>query len=36
MKNTEYGAMAILSASGFGNPANTKTIETTTGNKSIL
>lgn len=34
MKSTEYGAMAILSASGFGNPANTKTIETTTGNKT--
>lgn len=34
MKNTEYGAMAILSASGFGNPANTKTIDTTTGNKT--
>lgn len=34
MKSTEYGAVAILSASGFGNPANTTTIDTTTGNKT--
>lgn len=36
MKNTEYGAIAILSASGYGNPTTLKasTIKTTTGNKT--
>lgn len=33
-KNTEYGAMAILSASDYGNPEIIKNGETTTGNKS--
>lgn len=33
-KNTEYGAMAILSASAYGNQNKIKTGETTTGNKS--
>lgn len=32
MKTTEYGAIAILSASGYGNPSNEKAITTTTGN----
>ena len=34
MRTTEYGAMAILSASGFGNPKKLSetTIKTTTGN----
>lgn len=34
MKSTEYGAMAILSASGFGNPKTLQdsTIKSTTGN----
>ena len=36
MKSTEYGAIAILSASGYGNPKKLQesTIETTTGNKT--
>lgn len=34
MKSTEYGTVAILSASGFGNSSNNKTIDTTTGNKT--
>lgn len=36
MKNTEYGAIAILSASGYGNPTTimSSTIKTTTGNKT--
>lgn len=33
-KNTEYGAMAILSASAYGNQAKIEDGETTTGNKS--
>lgn len=33
-KNTEYGAMAILSASDYGNPEIIKNGDTTTGNKS--
>ncbi len=33
-KNTEYGAMAILSASNYGNPGRINNGETTTGNKS--
>lgn len=31
-KNTEYGAMAILSASAYGNPTKINSGETTTGN----
>lgn len=34
MKTTEYGAVAILSASGYGNPSNARTITTTTGNNT--
>lgn len=36
MKNTEYGAIAILSASGYGNPTTLQksTIKTTTGNET--
>lgn len=34
MKATEYGAIAILSASGYGNPSNDKAITTTTGNNT--
>lgn len=36
MKTTEYGAVAILSASGYGNPSKIQDsqIKTTTGNKS--
>lgn len=34
MKNTEYGAIAILSASGYGNPSNENAITTTTGNNT--
>lgn len=33
-KATEYGAMAILSASGYGNSSNDKAITTTTGNET--
>lgn len=33
-KNTEYGAMAILSASSYGNPSKIENGGTTTGNKS--
>ena len=33
-KNTEYGAMAILSASAYGNQKKIENGETTTGNKS--
>ncbi len=33
-KNTEYGAMAILSASSYGNPSNIASGGTTTGNNS--
>lgn len=32
MKTTEYGAIAILSASGYGNSSNSQAITTTTGN----
>ena len=34
MKSTEYGAIAILSASGYGNPSNATAITTTTGNNT--
>lgn len=34
MKTTEYGAIAILSASGYGNPSNAEAITTTTGNST--
>ena len=34
MKATEYGAIAILSASGYGNPDNARDITTTTGNNT--
>ena len=34
MKSTEYGAIAILSASGYGNPSNNRTITSTTGNNT--
>lgn len=36
MKTTEYGAIAILSASGYGNPQTIQTsaVRTTTGNKT--
>lgn len=33
-KNTEYGAMAILSASAYGNPNKINSGETTTGNST--
>lgn len=33
-KNTEYGAMAILSASAYGNPSKINDGETTTGNST--
>ncbi len=34
IKTTEYGAMAILSASEYGNPSNEQSITTTTGNET--
>ena len=34
VKSTEYGAMAILSASGYGNSSNNNAITTTTGNNT--
>lgn len=34
MRSTEYGAIAILSASGYGNPSNAQVITTTTGNNT--
>ena len=34
MKTTEYGAIAILSASEYGNPSNDKAITSTTGNST--
>lgn len=34
MRTTEYGAIAILSASGYGNPSNAQAITTTTGNST--
>ena len=34
MKTTEYGAMAILSASAYGNPSNERAITSTTGNET--
>lgn len=34
MKTTEYGAIAILSASSYGNPSNDQAITTTTGNNT--
>ncbi len=34
MKSTEYGAIAILSASGYGNSSNANILTTTTGNKT--
>lgn len=34
MLATEYGAIAILSASGYGNPSNAQAITTTTGNNT--
>ena len=33
-RSTEWGAMAILSASGYGNPSNAKAITSTTGNNT--
>lgn len=34
IKTTEYGAMAILSASSYGNPSNDNEITSTTGNET--
>lgn len=34
MRATEYGAIAILSASAYGNPSNEQAITTTTGNNT--
>ena len=34
MRTTEYGAIAILSASGYGNPSNAQAITSTTGNET--
>ena len=34
IKSTEYGAIAILSASGYGNPSKASNITTTTGNNT--
>ena len=34
MRSTEYGAIAILSASGYGNPSNEQAITSTTGNET--
>ena len=34
MRTTEYGAIAILSASGYGNPSNDQAITSTTGNET--
>ena len=34
MRTTEYGAIAILSASGYGNPSNDNAITSTTGNET--
>ncbi len=34
VKTTEYGAMAILSASGYGNPSNEQAITSSTGNNT--
>ncbi len=34
VRATEYGAIAILSASGYGNPSNDYTITSTTGNNT--
>lgn len=34
MRSTEFGAIAILSASGYGNPSNAKAITSTTGNNT--
>lgn len=34
MRSTEYGAIAILSASAYGNPSNAVNITTTTGNNT--
>ena len=34
MRTTEYGAIAILSASGYGNPSNDRDITSTTGNET--
>ena len=34
MRTTEYGAIAILSASGYGNPSNANVITSTTGNET--
>ena len=34
MRTTEYGAIAILSASGYGNPSNDRGITSTTGNET--
>ena len=34
MRATEYGASALLSASGYGNPRNDQMITSTTGNKT--
>ncbi|MCI9016001.1 MAG: hypothetical protein HFJ53_02385 [Clostridia bacterium] len=36
MKPTEYGAILILSASGYGNPSNDVSITSTTGNNTGL
>lgn len=34
MKTTEYGAMAILTTSGYGNPSNERYISSSTGNNT--
>ncbi len=34
MRSTEYGAMAILSMSGYGNSSNAQVITTTSGNNT--
>ncbi len=34
IRSTEYGAIAILSASGYGNPSNDNVITSTTGNNT--
>lgn len=34
MKSTEWGAMAILSSSAYGNPSNEKLLTSTTGNET--
>lgn len=34
IRSTEYGAILILSASGYGNPSNAKEVTSTTGNNT--